>query len=460
MTFTPSDHGSGKTREDNSQSRVRTMAGDLLANRTRWAAVSEGLQLVSSTLVILVVARFLDQESYGVMGGVAGLALIALNLSNFGTHILLLRRGAQGENLSDAWARALTLGVGAPAVVAVGLLLLRPLVLPNVDPLIFGLFIVTGMPLFWLSELVVYLPVGLGHLRAAAVARFIVVACRMVAVAWFALATNHDLESWAWANALSFLLSSIFGVIYISRTYGVGPRFVSSAAKDFRPGLPFSVNGVTENVNDLSDRTLLLRFDLKEDAGSYSLGGRAIQFAYMPLRMLLRAHDSEMFAAGKAGIGSSFRISARLAPTALLLGFGTGLVFWLLAPLTPVLLGAQWTEAVSVVRWLSFLPGVRAVQYVVGNSLSAADRQWWRFAVTALAAGLNLTLNLLLLPGGSWRTAAVTTFVSEIFLMGALILLVALLIRRERSSSDRRGSGDTSLDPAGPNTEQNIDSQR
>ncbi len=437
--ISPSDHSSGKREEDVNNSRVRTMAGDLLANRTRWAAVSEVLQLISSTLVILVLARFLTQESYGVMGGVAGLALIALNLSNFGTHILLLRRGAQGESLSEAWARAITLGVGSPLLVALALIAFRPLLLPSVDPTIFILFIVAGMPLFWLSELVVYLPVGLGHLREAAFARFIVVVCRVVAVAWFALATDHDLESWAWANAFSFLLSSICGMVFIARTYGVYPRFSRSASEDVGPGLPFSVNGTTENVNDLSDRTLLVRFDLREDAGSYALGGRAIQFAYMPLRMLLRAHDSELFAAGKSGIRSAFRVSARLAPTAILLGVGTGLVFWLLAPLTPVLLGEQWTEAVSVIRWLSFLPGVRAVQYVVGNSLSAADRQWWRFGATACAAVLNLTLNLILLPGGSWRTAAFTTFVSEIFLMVALVLLVGFLIRREAGgqSSER-----------------------
>ena len=428
---TPSDHRSGKTKREKARTRIRGMAGDLLASRTRWAAVSEALQLVSSTLVILVVARFLDEESYGVMGGVASLALIALNLSNFGTHILLVRRGAQGANLSDAWARALTLGVGSPAIIAVALLGLRPVLLPNVEPLIFGLFIVAGMPLFWMSELVVYLPVGLGHLRQAAVARFIVVACRMFAILWFALGSSHDLVSWAWANAVSFLLSSICGLIYISHTYGLVPRFQRSAASDVLPGLPFSVSGMTENVNDLSDRTLLLRFDLKQDAGYYSLGGRAIQFAYMPLRMLLRAHDSEMFAAGKAGLGSAFRVSARLAPTAVLLGVSTGALFWFLAPLTPTILGQQWTEAVSVIRWLSFLPGLRAVQYVVGNTLSAADRQWWRFGATAGAAFLNLTLNLIFLPGGSWRTAALTTFVSETFLMVALVMLVGFLIRRE-----------------------------
>ena len=408
------------------------MTRDLLGNNTRWAAVSEVLQLISSTLVVLMVARFLDETSYGVLGGVAALAAIALNLSNLGSHILLLRRGAQGEDLSDAWSRAITIGVGLPGLLAVLLVAAKPFFQPNVDFDVYALFIIAGMPLFWLSELAVYLPIGLGHMKQAAVGRLIVTVCRLGAIGWFAVADTQDLTTWAWANMASFALSALLGTAYLWFTYGVRPRFNRRAREDLGPGLPFSVNGVTENINDQADRTLLLRFDHVADNGFYSFGGRAIQFAYMPLRMLLRAHDSELFGAGKFGVTKAFGVAARLAPTAILLGFGSGAVFWILAPLVPAVLGANWSdEVVSVIRWLAFLPGVRAVQYVAGNTLSAADKQWWRFGATGAAAALNLGLNLVLLPNGTWRTAAMTTYVSELVLMVSLAALVVYWIRRE-----------------------------
>jgi O-antigen/teichoic acid export membrane protein len=125
-------------------------------------------------------------------------------------------------------------------------------------------------------------------------------------------------------------------------------------------------------------------------------------------------------------------VAARLAPTAILLGFGSGAIFWVLAPLVPAVLGSNWSdEVVAVIRWLAFLPGVRAIQYVTGNTLSAADKQWWRFGATGGAAALNLGLNLWLLPDGSWRTAAMTTYVSEMVLMVSLVMLVFYWIRRE-----------------------------
>ncbi|MDH5522288.1 MAG: polysaccharide biosynthesis C-terminal domain-containing protein, partial [Acidimicrobiia bacterium] len=191
--------------------------------------------------------------------------------------------------------------------------------------------------------------------------------------------------------------------------------------------------------NDQADRALLLRFNHVSDNGFYSFGGRAIQFAYMPLRMLLRAHDSELFGAGKQGVTNAFGVAARLAPTAILLGFGSGAVFWVLAPLVPLLLGSNWSdEVVAVIRWLAFLPGVRAIQYVTGNTLSAADKQWWRFGATGAAAALNVGLNLWLLPKGTWRTAAMTTYVSEMVLMVSLVALVFYWIRRE--AGDRQST--------------------
>lgn len=408
------------------------MTRDLLGNNTRWAAVSEVLQLISSTLVVLMVARFLDETSYGVLGGVAAVAAIALNLSNLGTHILLLRRAAQGEDLREAWTRAVTMGVGLPGILAVLLLVAKPFLQPNVDFEVYALFIVAGMPLFWLSELAVYLPVGLGHMKQAAIGRLIVTVCRLGAIGWFAVADNQNLVTWAWANMASFALSAVLGVAYVGFVYGIRPGFNRRAHQDFMPGLPFSINGVTENLNDQADRALLLRFGHVEDNGFYSFGGRAIQFAYMPLRMLLRAHDSELFAAGKSGVTKAFSVAARLAPTTILLGLGAGAAFWVLAPLVPVILGSNWSdEVVAVIRWLAFLPGIRAVQYVAGNTLSAADKQWWRFGATGAAAALNLGLNLWLLPNGSWRTAAMTTYISEAVLMVSLVILVFYWIRRE-----------------------------
>ncbi len=414
-----------------SNGRLATMAADLFGRRTRWAAVVELLQLLSATLAFLVLPGLLDTTAYGVMGGVLAAAVPALNLSKLGSHVLLLRRAARGEDLRWAWQRATTIGAIGPGLAALVLISLHPLLLPQVDRTVYALFVIGGVAVRWLSELVVFLPIGLGHLRNAAILRFITLLSRVGALTWFALFGGAELVNWAWANLIASAAAGLLGMAGIFRMYGVLPGFRRDSAADIRPGLPFSVNGASESLVDGSDRFLLLRFDHDDDAGLYTLGGRIIQFAYMPIRMLLRAHDSELFAAGKWGVRSAWRVSIRLAPSGVLLGFGAAAVFWLVAPVVPWILGPRWQDAPDVIRLLSFLPAVRSMQYLVGNTLSAADRQWFRFGATLATAVLNIVLNVIFLPDGGWRTAVATTLVSEIALLVFLGLLVWYCARRE-----------------------------
>jgi O-antigen/teichoic acid export membrane protein len=423
--------GTGDDPDEESNGRLATMAADLLGRRTRWAAVVELLQLLSSTVAFLVLPSLLDTTDYGIMGGVTAAAVPALNLSNMGSHILLLRRAARGEDLRWAWQRAITLGTIGPGLSVLVLISLHPVLLPQVDWTVYTLLVVGGVVAFWLSELVVYLPIGLGHLRNAAVLRFATFLTRVSALAWFAVYGGAELVNWAWANLIGFAAAGLLGLVIIHRMYGVAPGFRRDAVADVRPGLPFSVNGASENLVDGADRFLLLRFDHNYDAGIYTLGGRAIHFAFVPIRMLLRAHDSELYAAGKHGVRSALQISIRLAPSGVLLGFGAAVTFWLVAPVVPWILGQKWQDAPDVIRLLSFLPALRSMQYMVGNTLSASDRQWSRFGATLFTAVLNLVLNLIFLPNGGWRTAVATTLVSELALLVFLCLLVWYWAMRE-----------------------------
>jgi O-antigen/teichoic acid export membrane protein len=417
--------------EEESNGRLATMAADLLGRRTRWAAVVELLQLLSSTVAFLILPGLLDTTDYGIMGGVTAAAVPALNLSNMGSHILLLRRAARGEDLRWAWQRAITLGTIGPGVSVLVLISLHPVLLPQVDFTVYTLLVAGGVLAFWLSELVVYLPIGLGDLRNAAMLRFATFLLRVAALAWFAFFGGAELVNWAWANLISFGVAGLVGLVIVHRLYGVLPGLRRDAIADVRPGLPFSVNGASEKLVDAADRFLLLRFDHNYDAGIYTLGGRAIQFAYVPIRMLLRAHDSELYAAGNHGVRSALRVSVRLAPSGVLLGFGAAVAFWLAAPVVPWILGPEWQDATDVIRLLSFLPALRSMQYLVGNTLSASDRQWSRFGAAMSTAVLNLVLNLIFLPNGGWRTAVATTFVSEMALLVWLCLLVWYWAMRE-----------------------------
>ncbi len=404
-----------------------------LSEQAKWSTVVEVLQICSSSLVFLVLADVFTKDVYGIMTGSIGVVVPALSLSSLGTHVLLTRRAARGEDLVSAWNRALTIGLAGPTLATLSLLALHPWLFPegNVPWSVFALFAVAGLPFFWMSEMVAFLPIGLGDIRSVAVVRLATFMCRLAALGWFLLFSGESLLEWAAAHAASFAAASVLGIVIVSRKYGLRPGLGSGLIGDVKEGVSFSMSGATESVFDGADKYLLARYELEADAGIYGLGGRITQFGYAPIRILLRSRDAELHRAGGHGVRAAFDVAKRMFAPGLALGLGSAAVLWLFAPLVPFVFGDKWDDAVPAIRLLAFLPIIRSVQYLVGNTITAFDRQPWRFGATALAAILNVVLNVIYLPTGTWRTAVITTFISEIFLVTTLAAVVWYWLKRE-----------------------------
>ncbi len=405
----------------------------LPSERILWSTVVEVLQICSSTLVFLVLAQVFAPASYGIMNGSMGAIAPVLGLANLGTHVLLTRRTARGEDLAAAWNRALTIGLASPTVATIALLALHPALFPkgNVPWSIFALFAIAGLPFFWLTEMVAFVPIGLGDMKSVAVLRFATLLCRLVALGWFLLLSGGSLLEWAGAHAASLAVASVLGVTMVSRKYNLRPGIGTGLAADVREGLPFSMSFATESIFDGADRVLLVRYDHADDAGVYGLGGRITQFGYAPIKILLRTRDAELHRAGGAGVAPAFNVAKQMFLPGLAVGCLAAAGLWVCAPLVPYFFGDKWDDAVPAIRLLGFLPAIRSVQYLIGNTITAFDRQPWRFGATAMAAVLNVVLNVIYLPTGTWRTAVATTLVSEVFLITALALVVWYWLRRE-----------------------------
>jgi O-antigen/teichoic acid export membrane protein len=91
-----------------------------------------------------------------------------------------------------------------------------------------------------------------------------------------------------------------------------------------------------------------------------------------------------------------------------------------IAPLLPLLLGPEYQEAVSAVRWLSLLPLLKAVHYFGADALTGAGHQGVRTGIQIGIAVVNLLLNLWLIPLYSWRGAALATLLSD----GLMIVVI------------------------------------
>lgn len=420
---------------DGLRRKLAAIGPEGMAQRLGWSGAVEVLQLISSLLVFIVLAKLLSISDYGRLGAVLGVAGTTAALGSFGSHVLLIKRVSQGEPLAQSWKRSTSiaiLGLGAGALIIIGL---QPVLFANIDRSAFALLIVAQVNFFWLTELAVFVGTATRRLKEAAQIRFLVLVCRLAALAWFALYGNGELIRWAAASFVSFGVAVVLALTYIWRVFGPLPSLRHGSIADLREGTPFSVNAGSESLVDVSDRPMLIHYDKSVDAGIYSLGGRIVQFGYLPLRVIMRASDADLFAAGKRGTASALRVTRSLLGPMLAVSISVGVALATLAPVVPIIAGSEYNEAIDAIRLLAALPLIRAAQYLMGNCLSASDHQWWRVGATLSAAVVNFSLNLLLLPTGTWRTAVFTTMVSELYLTGVLSVLVFYWVVKERTSN-------------------------
>jgi len=83
-------------------------------------------------------------------------------------------------------------------------------------------------------------------------------------------------------------------------------------------------------------------------------------------------------------------------------------------------LGAGFEDTGVILRWLCVLPTLKAIQFLFADALTGAGFQGTRIRVQAAVAGLNVTLNLALVPSLGWAGAIVSTLVCEVILAVAL----------------------------------------
>ena len=133
-----------------------------------------------------------------------------------------------------------------------------------------------------------------------------------------------------------------------------------------------------------------------------------------------------------AGIGASQKYARRLLPRACGYSLLACIALYVMAPIVPHLLGAEYARTTIALRWLSPLPLLKTLHYFVADSLTGAGLQGLRTAIQVGIAVFNVLLNLWLIPAYSWRGAAWSSIASDGALALSMWIAVFWLSRQQR----------------------------
>ncbi|WP_158615272.1 oligosaccharide flippase family protein [Acidipila sp. EB88] len=414
-------------------------AGDRLRHQATWLLSGSGASVIFQALYFSCMGRMLGAQEYGAFVGAVALVSVLSQFSSLGMEMVLLRTIARDRAAFGAtWTRALLVSTaGFVLVLAVAMLygkLFLPLTLRQLLP-----YLVVSDALFGkLTQLASRAFQGAGLARWSAKLAALTNAARAGAAitlfVWAARAHRHVVVLlWVRLYLVAALLVAIFSLVLVSRLLG-SPVPAAIRRSHLLEGLSFAFSNSSISVYNDIDKTLLASHGMLADAGIYTAAYRVLDVASTPVYSLFAAASPRLFRVGSASGAEGVTMAIRdLLRWVVAFGVAAALLLVITAPAVPLLFGHSFGRSVSALRFLCLLPLLRGLHYAWGTAITACTSQWLRTAAQAFAAGLNLLLNLLLIPHWGWRGAAFTSLVSDGALALCSFLILQVLLRRQHA---------------------------
>jgi len=405
--------------------------GRTLVHATAWMMVAQGARLGCQVIYFVLIARVLGVHSFGALAASVALVSILVPFAAWGSgNVLVMDVVRSRAAFSVAFGNALlsialsslvlvplVVGLGAALLGRVPALAILFLALAD---LCFGRLVDVAAPAFQAVE----------QLGAMTFATVLVPAARCLAVIFFAAGwTTHGLVAWTVFYLGGNVLAAGIALWQVIRRLGLPTFRPSSLRGKVKLGGYFAIGLSAATIYADIDKTMLGRLSTFDATGIYAAADRAIGMAFIPVGAMLAAAYPRFFRAGMSGIDGSTAYARRLLTPSVAYGVVAGAAMYLLAPLAPHVLGADFQGSVAAVRWLTPIPLLSALYYLPADALTGADAQGLRTVLQLLAAGLNVLLNFLLIPAHSWRGAAWSTIASLTFLAASLWLATVALRR-------------------------------
>lgn len=397
--------------------------GRRIARNLGALTLARGVTAVLSLVTFAYLARVLEPERFGVLGvGLSLLAYFGLPV-NLGLSVLGTRELARDPGRASGLASGI---VGLRlALLALGLAGYLLAVLLFEFPLLYKVALaVQGLTLAGHAIAVDWVYQGVERMGTLAV-RNVAVAVLTLGGAFLFVRGPGDL---VWAATVTMLaLVAANGWLLLAFRRDFGPFKLRGHRGAWggwiRQGLPLLTTLFMVTVYTHTDTLMVGAMRGEEEAGLYTAAFKVMTAAIIPLDILLQAF---MPALSKA-VGDLGQMQGRgqaFARALLVVGVPVTLGGALHAgTLMELFYGADYRSATVV---LSLLMGAAFFHYLntaLGNPLIAWDRERWYMSALVLGAGINVVLNLLLVPLYGGAGAATATMACQ----GTVLLVLAVM---------------------------------
>lgn len=428
-------------------SLIRSLSQNVLARNTFWMLGGQGVRVLLQAVYFILIARALGAQQYGAFIGAVSLVALIAPFSSWGTGFILIKEVARNRStFCQYWGAALGVTVLAGGILLCLVLIVSHAIWTNSVPLKAVLLVgISDAIVIRILELAVQAFTAVEALRKCAEIYIVLSLTRTLAAACLFFGVHSPTAvSWAFLYLLSAVAATVYAVAAVTSALGrpsLGPRL---SRTELHEGFYFAVGQASATVYNDIDKTMLVRLGGLEVTGIYGAAYRIVDVAFAPLSALVSAAAARFFRHGADGIAGSTRFARKLLPYSAGYGLLAAASLFLGSSVLPAILGQGFAATALALRWLSPLVFLRSVHYFLADALSTSGHQRRRASVQLGIVGLNVLLNLWLIPIYSWRGAAWASLATDAALVLALFVVI-ISIRRDTETSQLTGSVDGRL---------------
>ena len=405
-----------------------------IAQNTGFVLVAELLVQATRAATIFVLANIFPKEVFGQYVAILALTTLLAPVSQWGMNHVGVRAVALELPFATTWKKVTSTTSVGGLIGTVAAIVIALIFFDNASPVVVGLFGLAQLVGFNTAQASTMMTEA--HHRSDVGLRINIAGgvMRLVLLLVFFLIGATDLLTWSIFLFAGMVGWGLVSALQVAKAFGGAFGLASPTREDLRNGLGFVFVQTSSSGQTDIDKFILGANGLDDDNAVYSPGYRIAEMATIPLIALVRASYAEFFRRGSSKISDAMEYARKL--TLLSAGYGVvaGIGLFIAAPLVTLILRDDLSEAVTVVRWMSFIPFVKGLQYFPGNVLTGSDRHSVRSWIIFGTAIVNVIGNVLFIPEFGWRAAAITTLVAEFLLAAGLWVAVIRLARQESAS--------------------------
>lgn len=366
-----------------------------LARGTLGVIAWNGARILVQLIWIVMAARLLGADGYGLFSGIAGLAVTIGGFIGLGMGLRMYQDVAREPTLfATRWSQACSGMVLSFLPLGACYLLLSAVIFPGLDwgvLLLIGGAELLGAPLV---SLVAFAYAAKGRVVLAAAVPVAMAGARVLAVvAMMAIQPHPDLRSYAWLHVLMTGTAAFCMLIGAARLLDANWQPSRLSWSDIKSGLGFSSLWASGLAFGSFDKTLALRYSSAVEAGTYAASQRFASIVAMPVEALVSAALPRLFRDG-AGMREHPRLLPMLFLATLTYGMAAGACLWWSAGALVWVLGPAFESTIGVTKILALYVPLYCMRILAAHVLLSRGAVRYRVMSEIIAiATMALTMS-------------------------------------------------------------------